>query len=80
MSKLRTHHTVIQKGNVALPYAWMTVILCWSAVVVMSSLYVTIPLLLSLLKYLEKRLLKQPCRAVSFLRLCGRMSCLWWIV
>ncbi|KAF6577165.1 MFS transporter [Paenibacillus sp. EKM212P] len=45
MSKLRTHHTVIQKGNVALPYAWMTVILCWSAVVVMSSLYVTIPLL-----------------------------------
>ncbi|WP_328800855.1 MFS transporter [Paenibacillus sp. LX16] len=45
MSKLRTRHTVIQKGNVALPYAWMTVILCWSAVVVMSSLYVTIPLL-----------------------------------
>ncbi|WP_311079941.1 MFS transporter [Paenibacillus polymyxa] len=45
MSKLRTRHNVIQKGNVALPYAWMTVILCWSAVVVMSSLYVTIPLL-----------------------------------
>ncbi|WCM60558.1 MFS transporter [Paenibacillus polymyxa] len=45
MSKLRTRHTVIQKGNAALPYAWMTVILCWSAVVVMSSLYVTIPLL-----------------------------------
>ncbi|MDY8023550.1 MFS transporter [Paenibacillus polymyxa] len=45
MSKLRTRHTVIQNGNVALPYAWMTVILCWSAVVVMSSLYVTIPLL-----------------------------------
>ncbi|WDM21366.1 MFS transporter [Paenibacillus polymyxa] len=45
MSKLRTRHTVIQKGNVALPYTWMTVILCWSAVVVMSSLYVTIPLL-----------------------------------
>ncbi|MEK5506314.1 MFS transporter [Paenibacillus sp. FSL P4-0113] len=44
MSKLRTNHTVIQKENVALPYAWMTVILCWSAVAVMSSLYVTIPL------------------------------------
>ncbi|KAF6615809.1 MFS transporter [Paenibacillus sp. EKM102P] len=44
MSKLRTKDTVIQKENVALPYAWMTVILCWSAVVVMSSLYVTIPL------------------------------------
>ncbi|KAF6629207.1 MFS transporter [Paenibacillus sp. EKM208P] len=45
MSKLRTNHTVIQKENVALPYAWMTVILCWSAVAVMSSLYVTIPLI-----------------------------------
>lgn len=44
MSKLRTNDSVIQKENVALPYAWMTVILCWSAVVVMSSLYVTIPL------------------------------------
>lgn len=44
MSKLRTDHTAIQQKSVILPYAWMTVILCWSAVAVMSSLYVTIPL------------------------------------
>lgn len=56
MSKLRTRHTVIQKGNVALPYAWMTVILCWSAVVVMSSLYVTIPLLPFFVKVFGKTL------------------------
>ncbi|MBE0341840.1 MFS transporter, partial [Paenibacillus sp. 28ISP30-2] len=44
MSKLRTDHTAIQQKSVVLPYAWMTVILCWSAIAVMSSLYVTIPL------------------------------------
>ncbi|WP_225998934.1 MFS transporter [Paenibacillus sp. BJ-4] len=44
MSKLRTNHTATQKETTVLPYGWMIVILCWSAVAVMSSLYVTVPL------------------------------------
>ncbi|MCC3380371.1 MFS transporter [Paenibacillus farraposensis] len=45
MNKLQTKSAVLPKENAALPYMWMIVILSWSAVVVMSSLYVTVPLL-----------------------------------